>query len=91
MLRNSPEVTDKPITKIINSKLDIKLGQFTEEDLNIVLTKIKNRKAVDFDEIPPEVWKTRKFEDLLFQFCNAVYKQNTIQKCSKDCTLPFSK
>ena len=44
--------------KIIN-KLDIKLGQFTQEELNVVLTKIKNRKAASLNEILPEVWKTR--------------------------------
>ena len=25
------------------------------------------------DEIPPEVWKTRKFDDILLRHCNAVY------------------
>ena len=38
-MRNSPEVTDKLITKIINNLTDIKLGQFTPEELNIVLTR----------------------------------------------------
>ena len=51
----------QPITKI-NNQLDIELGQFTQE-LNLVLRKIKNRKAAGLDEIPPEVWKTRKFDD----------------------------
>ena len=37
------KVTDKPITKI-NYQRDIKLGQFTQGELDIVLTKIKNRK-----------------------------------------------
>ena len=27
--------------------------------------KIKNKKAAGFDEIPPEVWKTREFDDIL--------------------------
>ena len=52
--------------EIINDQQDIKLGQFTQEELDVVLTKIKNRKAANLDEIPPEVWKTRKFDDLLF-------------------------
>ena len=51
--------------KIINRKLNIQLGQFNHEELNIVLTNIKNRKTAHFDGIPPEVWKTRKFDDLL--------------------------
>ena len=65
--------------KIINNQLHIKLGQFMQEELNLVLTKIKNRKVVGFEEISPEVWKTRKFDDLLLQYCNAVYNQNRIE------------
>ena len=37
----------------------------TLEELDSVLTKIKNRKAAGLDEIPPEVWKTRQFDDIL--------------------------
>ena len=44
------------IMKIINNQLDIKQGQFIQEELNIVLTKIKNRKAVSLNEIPLDVW-----------------------------------
>ena len=53
-----------PIIEIINILLNIKLGQFTEEELNVILTKIKSRKAAGLDEIPAEVWKTRKFDDI---------------------------
>ena len=59
--------------KIINNKLDIELGQFIQEELDIVQTKIKNREVASFDEISPEVWQTRKFDDLLLRYCNAVY------------------
>ena len=45
-------------TRIINQQLDIKLGPFTQEELDLVLIKIKNRKAARLDEIPREVWKT---------------------------------
>ena len=79
----------KPITKIIDYQLDIKLEQLTQEELNIVLRKIKNRKTASFDEIPPEAWKTRKFNDLLLQYCNAVYNQNTIERWTKGCILSF--
>ena len=54
LLGNPQKVTHEPITKIICKQLDIKLGQFTQE-LDSVLRKIKNRKAVGLDEIPPEV------------------------------------
>ena len=39
-------------------------AKFTEEELNIVLTKIKSREAVGLNKIPPEVWKAKKFDDL---------------------------
>ena len=68
LLGKSPKVTDKPITKFIYNKLDIKLGQFTQEELYIVLTKIKNRKVASFDKI----WKTTKFDDLLPRYCNTI-------------------
>ena len=46
---------DEPRTKIISNQLDIKLGQFTQEELGIEQRKIKNRKAAGLDEILPEV------------------------------------
>ena len=75
---NPPKVTYEPITRIISKQLDIKLGLFTHEGLDSVLRKIKNRKATGLDEIPPEVWKTRQFDDILLRHCNAVYNQNPI-------------
>ena len=51
LLRNPPEVTHEPITRIISKQLDIKLGLFTQEELDLVLRKIKNRKAAELDEI----------------------------------------
>ena len=62
---------------------------FTKEELDSVLRKIKNRKAAGLDEIPPEVWKTRQFDDILL--CNAVYNQNPIDRWTKGCILPFPK
>ena len=64
LLGKPPKVTDKPFAKIISNQLDIKQGQFTQE-LNLILRKIKNSKGLD--EIPPEVWKTRKFDDILLR------------------------
>ena len=40
---------------------------------------------------PPEVWKTRQFDDILLRHCNAVYNQNPIEKWTKGCILPFPK
>ena len=80
---NPPKVTNEPITKIISNQLDIKLGHFTQEELDSVLRNIKNRKAAGLDEIPPEVWKTKEFDDILLRHCNSVYNQNTIDRWKK--------
>ena len=75
---------------MLQTQLDIKLGPFTQE-LDSVLRKIKNRKAAGLDEIPPEVWKTRQFDDILLRHCNAVYNQNPTDRWMKGCILPFPK
>ena len=75
---NPPKVTHEPITRIISKQLDIKLGPFTQEEPDSILRKIKDRKAAGLDEIPPEVWKTRQFDNILLRHCNAVYNQNPI-------------
>ena len=49
-----PKITREPTTWIITKRLDIKLGQFTQEELDSLLRKIKNRKATGLDEIPPK-------------------------------------
>ena len=64
------KVTHEPIMRIISKQLDIKLGLFTQEELDSVLRKIKNRKAAELDKIPLDVWKTS----------NAVYNQNPIDR-----------
>ena len=91
LLGNPPKITHEPITRIISKQLDIKLGPFTQEELDSVLRKIKNRKAAGLDEIPPEVWKTRQFDDILLRHCNVVYNQNPIDRWMKGCILPFPK
>ena len=91
LLGNPPKITHEPITRIISKQLDIKLRPLTQEELDSVLRKIKNRKAAGLDEIPPEVWKTRQFDDILLRHCNAVYNQNPIDRWMKGCILPFPK
>ena len=91
LLGNPPKITDEPITRIISKQLDIKLGPFTKEELDSVLRRTKNRKAAGLDEIPPEVWKTRQFDDILLRQCNTVYSQNRIERWMKGCILPFPK
>ena len=85
LLGNPPKVTHEPITRIISKQLDIKLGPFVQEELDSVLRKIKNRKAAGLDEIPPEEWKTRQFDEILLRHCNAVYNQNPIDRWMKGC------
>ena len=72
-------------------QLDIKLGPFTLVKPDSVHRKIKNRKATGLDEILPEVWKTRQFDDILLRPCNAVYNRNPIDRWMKGCILPFPK
>ena len=91
LLGNPPKITHEPITRIISKQLDIKLGSFTQEQIDSVLRKIKNRKAAGLDEIPQEVWKTRQFDDILLRHCNAAYNQNPIDRWMKGCILPFPK
>ena len=91
LLGNPPKVTHESITRIISKQLDIRIGPFTQEELDSVLTKIKNRKSAGLDEIPPEVWKTRQFDDILLRQCNAVYNQDPIDRWMKGCILPFPK
>ena len=68
--------------KIINDQLGIELGEFKEEGLDAVVKKIKSRKTAAIDEIPTEVW-TRKFDDILLQSRNAVYKQKPNREMDK--------
>ena len=67
--------------------MDVKIGPFTQEELDSVLRKIKNRKAAGLGEIPPEVWNTRQFDDILLRHYNAVYNQNPIDRWMKGCIL----
>ena len=76
LLGNPLEVTHEPITRIISKQLDMKLGPFTQEELDSVLRKIKNRKAAGLDEIPPGV----EDKKILIRHCNAVYNQNPIDR-----------
>ena len=91
LLGKLPKVTLEPITKILSNQLEIKLGQFTQEELDSVLRKIKNRKVARLDEIPPEVWKIREFDDIQLRHCNAVYNKNIIDRWTKGFIFPSPK
>ena len=53
------------------------------------MRKIKKEKSSRAWEIPPEVWKIRKFDNTLLRHCNVVYNQNPIDGWMKGCILPF--
>ena len=91
LIGNPPKDTHEPITKIISKQLDIKLGPFTEEELDSVLRNIKNRKTAGLEGIRPEIRKTRQFDDILLRHCNELYNQNPIDRWMKGCILPFPK
>ncbi len=91
LLGNPPKFRHEPISRFISKQLDIKLGPFTQEELDSVLKKIKSWKASGLDKIPPEVWKTRQFDGILLRHCNTVYNQNPIDRWMKGCILPFPK
>ena len=65
LLGNPSNVSHETITRIIKEQFDIEVRHFTQEELDSVLRKIKNRKAARLDEILPDVWKTREFDDIL--------------------------
>ena len=91
LLGNAPTIGQTQIVKIIHTELPIKKGPFIEAELEAVLRKLKNKKACGPDGIPPEVWKTGKFNDILLQLSNEVYNQNSIQHWTEGCILPFPK
>ena len=91
LIGNPPKVTHETITRIVSKQLDIRLVRFTRVELDSVLRKIKNTIAAGLDEIPPGVWETRQFGDMLLRQCNAVYNQNPIDRWMKGNTLPFPK
>ena len=75
----------KLIPKIIYNQLDIKIGQFTQKELDSGLRKIKNKKTARLDEIPTEEWKPREFDGILLRNYNAVYNKNPTDRWTKEC------
>ena len=65
LLGKSPIVSGSTIEKVIEHELEIKTGSFNELKLDLVLKKLKNKKATGLDGIPPEIWKTGTFNNLL--------------------------
>ena len=91
LLGSNTTDNDTQINQISERELDIKKGDFTLDELNIVLKNTKNKKACGLDNIPAEVWKLGNFNDTLLSLCNAVYHGNPIDKWREGCILPFPK
>ena len=91
LLGKSLIVSDSTIEKLIEQELEIKTGAFNELELDLVLKNMKNKKAAGLNRIPPEVWETGKFNDLLLYYCNEVYNGNVIQSWTDGCMLHFPK
>ena len=79
------------LPELLVSNWTLNLNHSLKKNMTRFLKKIENRKAAGLDEIPPEGWKTRQFDDILLRHCNAVYNQNPIDRWKKGCILPFPK
>ena len=79
LLGRPPTVTDEEIQTMFDLQSHIKLGNFEEEELHEVLIKMKNAKAPGLDGIPPEVWKTKAFNEILLNLCNEAYNRKILQ------------
>ena len=77
--------------KTILHKLDIKIGPFTTNEIDITIKNIKNGKATGMDEIPSEVWKIKELQDILLKSYKSVYSQDPIERWTEGCILPFPK
>ena len=69
LLGKSPKFTDNPITKIINNRLDIKQGEFSQEDLNVVQIKSKIEKLPVLMKYPQKY--QRKVNSMTYYFDTA--------------------
>ena len=67
--------THEPITRIISKQLDIKLGPFTQEELDSVLRKIKIGKLQDWTKFPRKYGRP----DNSTTYCSDTATQYTIK------------
>ena len=83
-----PKVMHESIAKIINNELDIKLGQFTQEELDSVLRKIKIGKEQGLVKYPQKYGTQGNSTT----YCSdIVYNHNTTDRWTKGCILLFPK
>ena len=77
--------------QIIHEELHIKKGNFEKSELEKVKERLKYNKGFGLDKIPPEVWKSGAFDDLLLEWCNNVYNGAHIEKWTEGGISPFPK
>ena len=91
LLGKVPVITERATERIVDEELNIKIGTFSLEELNAAKRQIKRGKACGLDNIPAEVWLTGDYDNELLDFCNQVYQQNSIDRWTDGCILPFPK
>ena len=75
LLGNPPKITHEPITRIISKQLDIKLGPFTQGELDSVLRKLKIGKLQDWTKFPRKYGRP----DNSTTYCSDTATQYTIK------------
>ena len=75
LLGNPPKITHEPITRIISKQLDIKLGPFTQEELDSVLRKIKIGKLLGWTKFPQKYGRPHNS----MTYCSDTATQYTIK------------
>ena len=75
LLGNPPKMTHQPITRIISKQLDIKIGPFTQEELDSVLKKLKIGKLQGWTKFPRKYGRP----DNSTTYCSDTATQYTIK------------
>ena len=83
--------TNQLILPVVKSKLNIKRGNYSLEELTQALKAIKNGKACGLDEIPAEIRQLPDFNQILLDLCSSVYNEDPIERWTEGCILPFPK
>ena len=60
LLGNPPKITHEPITRLTSKQLDIKLGTFTQEELDSVLTYIHSSQNLQCPTTKPHRTQNRQ-------------------------------
>ena len=94
LLGNSPKVTNKPITKIMTSQLDIKLEQFTQKkkkkkNSTEYLKKLKTEKLQASTKCTQKYGRQGNLMTYYFDFATPYINRIQYRDGKKGCILPF--